>query len=64
MSVPARRGRSATTTDRSQERLARGWTIQSTRLTQAFGRDPLKQRLGNPHEDWPLPGGATTADGD
>lgn len=47
--------------DVMHERLAGGWTIQSTRLTQTFGWDQLTERLGKPHEDWLLLGGITPA---
>lgn len=44
------------------ERLGEGWTVQTTRLTEAHGWDALRQRMGEPGRDWLLLGGVS-ADG-
>jgi CPA1 family monovalent cation:H+ antiporter len=38
-------------------RLADGWTVQTTRLTEAYGLDDLEERLGAPGEAWVVLGG-------
>ncbi|RFF28982.1 MULTISPECIES: sodium:proton antiporter [unclassified Wenzhouxiangella] len=38
------------------QRLDDGWTIQTTRLSERFELDQLKERLGEPGEDWLLIG--------
>lgn len=44
-----------------QARLAAGWTIQSTKMTDSHGWPELKERLGQPREDWLLLGGVAPA---
>lgn len=39
-----------------QQRLSDGWTVQTTRLTKDFDLDRLKNRLGEPGNDWLLLG--------
>ncbi|MGM0654792.1 MAG: cation:proton antiporter [Thermodesulfobacteriota bacterium] len=39
-----------------QQRLRDGWTVQSTRLSKDFDLDRLKNRLGEPGDDWVLLG--------
>ncbi len=39
-----------------EQRLHDGWTIQTTRLSENFDLDQLKEKLGEPGEDWLLIG--------
>jgi len=39
-----------------QQRLSDGWTIQTTRLSEGFDMDRLKEKLGEPGENWLLIG--------
>ncbi|NGP53909.1 sodium:proton antiporter [Thioalkalivibrio sp. XN8] len=39
------------------ERLDRGWTMQTTRLTETYRLDDMRERLGEQGEDWVLIGG-------
>jgi CPA1 family monovalent cation:H+ antiporter len=42
-----------------QARLIEGWTIQATKMTNSHGWPELKERLGQPREDWLLLGGVS-----
>jgi CPA1 family monovalent cation:H+ antiporter len=39
------------------ERLDEGWTMQTTRLTESYGLEKMRERLGEQGEDWVLIGG-------
>ena len=47
--------------DKMHERLESGWMVQSTKMTSNFGWDELKERLGEPRQDWMLLGGIDPA---
>jgi CPA1 family monovalent cation:H+ antiporter len=47
------------TVDVLSQRLAQGWTIQSTRLTKNHGWAEMSERLGEPGQDWLLLGGVS-----